>query len=96
MLSFKSLRLPLGAYQSATFSSLPEEDYEQFGPNPLLVNLVSPMITPFTNDHCRLILSEESQRHLILILEANLNPNSEAAKRVTTELAQLPYAELVS
>lgn len=86
MRAFKSLKLPLGAYQfMRMLSSDLGEQFTESGDAPrTLVIEVRGVKPDFTNVTTALFLSEEAQRHIIAALTANLEDDDQRARELIT------------
>lgn len=74
--AFRLLKLPLGAYQTAKFIAADlGEQFTKSGddPNTLVLELTTAMDEQFKNRTVTALLSEDAQRHLIAVLQANLD-----------------------
>lgn len=86
--AFKWIRLPLGAYQ---FVNLTAEDLgDQFtnsgkAPRTVVLSLSTAMDEQFVQKTVTALLTEEAQRHLIAVLEANLDDDKNRARDLIHE-----------
>ena len=85
--AFKSMHLPLGGYQTSVFSAIDLGDQFTRGgaePRTMVMILTTPNDEQFTMRAVTCLLSEESQRHLIAALQANLDDNQQRARELIT------------
>lgn len=85
--AFKSLTLPLGGYQTVRFAAVDlGAQFTRSGDEPrsLVMILTTPNDEHFTVRAVTALMSEESQRHLIAALQANLDDNPQRAKELIT------------
>lgn len=85
--AFKTMKLPLGAYQHLLMNAYDLGTYYTNGglePRSMIMTVASPIGTkrPFTYDTTQLMLSEEAQRHMIAALQANLDDDKQRAREL--------------
>jgi len=85
--AFQSVKLPLGAYQVGEFIAADlGEQFTKSGDEPrtLVVSITGQGTEAFVPAKLSLWLTEEAQRHLIALLEANLADDSQRARELIT------------
>lgn len=83
--AFNTAKLPLGAYQFAEFTSLDlDEQWTRSGDEPRVLHAMIEGIgpQPFTTSKTTVLLTEEAQRHLIAVLQANLDDDQSRAREL--------------
>lgn len=82
--AFKEIKLPLGAYQYVKLLTTDLGDqFTNSGQEPnTLVMVVNGVAIGFENETATLLLTENAQRHLIAVLQANLDGDQQRAREL--------------